>query len=199
LHYWIKKYENKEDHSYDGLIWIYNSYENWQDQFPFWSEKTIRRIIGGLEKSGLLISGNYNRAGFDQTKWYTLAYDLIDKIPGPSAQTGRPSGQNDQTMWSSCPDDEDKMTRPIPEITDSENTNKDNNRKKEGQPSVTPSPSAPSGRTAFSSEFSEPTSPLKEKEEQPKTTAPPPNRRGHPLTTEAERGADCLRGGSCGR
>jgi len=37
LHYWL----NRSDHERDGHKWVYNSYKEWQKQFPFWSERQL--------------------------------------------------------------------------------------------------------------------------------------------------------------
>lgn len=36
-----------------------------------------------MENNDLLISGNYNHAGFDNTKWYTINYTAIKKMMEP--------------------------------------------------------------------------------------------------------------------
>lgn len=94
IHYWlcIKK-ENNQDYI-DGHYWVYNTYEQWNEQFPFWSTTTIRRNITKLENNGLLIAGNYNQAGFDKTKWYTINYAVLDNICS--------SAQNGHIVCSSC-------------------------------------------------------------------------------------------------
>ncbi|HHW5040793.1 TPA: conserved phage C-terminal domain-containing protein [Staphylococcus aureus] len=107
MHYWL----NRSNHDYDGKLWIYNSYPKWIEQFPFWSESTIKRAITSLEKQGLLHVGNYNKAGFDRTKWYSINYFTLNQL------VTRASGQNDPTMRSKWSDDEVKMNRPIPETT----------------------------------------------------------------------------------
>ncbi|WP_213606306.1 DnaD domain protein [Staphylococcus capitis] len=94
IHYWL----NTSKHHHDGKKWIYNSYPEWQKQFPFWSERTIKRIFGSLEKQNLLHVGNYNKAGFDRTKWYSVNYETLNKL------VARPSGQNDPTMMSNWHD-----------------------------------------------------------------------------------------------
>jgi hypothetical protein len=38
LHYWT--ISCKKNHE-DGHVWIYNTYAQWQNQFPFWSEVTV--------------------------------------------------------------------------------------------------------------------------------------------------------------
>ncbi|MEJ7260272.1 DnaD domain protein, partial [Staphylococcus epidermidis] len=67
-------------------------------QFTFWSERTIKRTFGSLEKQNLLHVGNYNKAGFDRTKWYSVNYETLNKL------VERPSGQNDPTMRSNWHD-----------------------------------------------------------------------------------------------
>ena len=111
MHYWL----NMSKHNYDDKKWIYNSYTKWVLQFPFWSESTVKRAIGSLEKQNLLYIGNYNKAGFDKTKWYSINYEELNK------RVTRPSGQNDPTMSSKWSDDEFNLNRPIPETT-TENT-----------------------------------------------------------------------------
>lgn len=82
LHYWLA--ESK--HTYDGYQWVYNTYEGWHGQFPFWSTSTIRRIIGRLEKEGFIISGNYNRFKMDKTKWYRINYEYLEALMNEDAQ-----------------------------------------------------------------------------------------------------------------
>ncbi|HHW9787946.1 TPA: DnaD domain protein, partial [Staphylococcus aureus] len=84
---------NNSKHKYDGKTWIFNSYPEWQKQFPFWSLITIKRTIYSLEKQNLLLIGNYNKAKFDKTKWYTINYQTIEGMI-------RPSYQNDTTSVS---------------------------------------------------------------------------------------------------
>lgn len=76
LHYRLEhaKYE------IDGHRWVYNTVNDWSKQFPFWSQRTLARTISSLEKRKLVLTGNYNRKGFDRTKWYTIDYDLLDQL-----------------------------------------------------------------------------------------------------------------------
>lgn len=89
MHYWI----NKSNHIHDNKRWIYNSYKEWEQHFPFWSNATIRRTISSLEKQELVLVGNYNKAGFDKTKWYSINYS---KLEGVSKRVA----QNEQTICS---------------------------------------------------------------------------------------------------
>ncbi|AIM15146.1 hypothetical protein HW35_01565 [Bacillus sp. X1(2014)] len=76
IHYWV----SMSNHVIEGRKWIYNTYKDWQQQFPFWSESTIKRTIHSLEKQGLLISGNWNRTKMDKTKWYTIHYEQLEAL-----------------------------------------------------------------------------------------------------------------------
>lgn len=92
LHYWLngksaKKRENK--------WWIYNTYEAWQGQFPFWSIATIKRILTSLSKQNLIVKGNFNSKGFDKTVWYTINYLELKQV-------SQRLGQNDPTIGSKC-------------------------------------------------------------------------------------------------
>jgi len=80
LHYWVQITSNiRDDHK-----WVYNSYEEWQKQFPFWSTTTIKRALLSLEEQGLVISGVFNNSPWDKTKWYRIDYDRLVSPIGPS-------------------------------------------------------------------------------------------------------------------
>lgn len=76
VHYWL----GKSNHNHDGRKWIYNTYDGWQEQFPFWSKNTIIRAIKKLEEKGLLLTGNYNKLAIDKTKWYSIDYDALNSL-----------------------------------------------------------------------------------------------------------------------
>lgn len=80
IHYWIEKKKENQTDFHDGHYWVYNTYKAWQRQFPFWSISTIKRIISSLEKKGILLSGNFNKMTIDRTKWYSINYELLDKL-----------------------------------------------------------------------------------------------------------------------
>jgi len=87
VHYWLNPDFN--DNLFEGKHWVHNTFTQWQKQFFFWSRKTIKRTIAGLEDSGLLIS--FVTVGFKKTKYYTLNYDLLGRIslPGVHAYSAR--------------------------------------------------------------------------------------------------------------
>lgn len=125
LNYWLN---GKSAKLINGRKWIYNSYKQWQkDNFPFWSLATVRRAIENCEKKGLIITGNFNKAGFDKTKWYSIDYDAVDR--GMSKRVA----QNEQTDCSKrangVAQNEQTNTRDYSEITTEITT--DNNSRAE--------------------------------------------------------------------
>ncbi len=77
LHYWLN---SKSVKNINGHKWIYNTYKDWQKQFPFWSVSTIKRTIASLEEKNLIIKGNFNKAGFDKTIWYSINYSAVKRL-----------------------------------------------------------------------------------------------------------------------
>jgi Fe2+ or Zn2+ uptake regulation protein len=102
IHYWIQINQKTNQNFHNGEYWTYNSYENWQKQFPFWSVTTIRRALVALEKHGLVVVGNFNRKNFDRTRWYRIDHKRFAELIGCSCV------QNGQIEYS-------KLARPIPE------------------------------------------------------------------------------------
>ena len=70
--FWIKKNETNNKNFYDGYTWTYNSAESFNKLFPYITPSKIRRCLLKLEELNVLKSGNYNKAGYDKTKWYTI-------------------------------------------------------------------------------------------------------------------------------
>ncbi|MCJ1786326.1 conserved phage C-terminal domain-containing protein [Staphylococcus warneri] len=137
IHYWL----GSSKHIHDGFNWIYNSYKEWEEQFPFWSNVTIRRTITSLEKQNLIITSNYNKAGFDKTKWYTINYLELEGVSKRVAQ-------NEQTMWSKRANgvaqneqvEQLKMSKPIPETTQETTSETSTRDILSGNPTVSPIP-----------------------------------------------------------
>ena len=92
IHYWIDPRINKN--LFDGRLWVHNKYEDWQHQFPFWSEITIRRTMKELEKQQL-ISCRMAKSRFDRVKFYTVNYDVLSNLTSKCVAPS-PTDQNDQ-------------------------------------------------------------------------------------------------------
>lgn len=123
LHYWNDINEKSGNNFKDGYYWVYNSYAKWaENDFPYWSTDTIKRIVNSLEEIGVVVSANYNKYKIDKTKWYRIdcekLQEIIDLVKNYEAENGgeevnisqqegvlRPmDGDFRQTIGASCPD-----------------------------------------------------------------------------------------------
>jgi hypothetical protein len=95
LHYWLENTKTKGA-KYQDEKWIYNSYKEWrEDNFPFWSEHTIRRIFKSLEKQGLIIVAQQNTYRWDHTKYYRIDYEKLNEISSNLDTSSVQLGQTD--------------------------------------------------------------------------------------------------------
>jgi len=77
LHYWLQK--SRKEH--EGRVWIYNTIDEWQEQFPFWSTDAIHRVIKSLRKSGVLLTTDkLNKSRMDRTLWFAIDYGVLIDI-----------------------------------------------------------------------------------------------------------------------
>lgn len=76
IHYWL----GISKHVIEERTWVYNTYEEWQKQLPFWLVSTIKRTIRSLEMMGLLLSNNWNEMKMDKTKWYSIDYEKVKEL-----------------------------------------------------------------------------------------------------------------------
>lgn len=98
VNYWLK--ETTSGLERDGVRWIYNTTEQWLEQFPFWSESTLKRTFTRLKSLGVLKIEQLNKSQRDMTNYYTINYEseLLDEVKvtkSKGAKCALPSGQND--------------------------------------------------------------------------------------------------------
>ncbi|WGL96526.1 conserved phage C-terminal domain-containing protein [Arsenophonus nasoniae] len=141
VQYWLTETDSGIKH--EGRRWIYNTFEKWLEQFPYFSEKTLKRAFTSLKKIGVLSIEQLNKRNHDRTNYYAINYDHevlndhfdVDEKPAKPAR--KPSkiriGQNDpieqaktdSSSGSNWPDrqsqndpmDKVKMTRSLTEST----------------------------------------------------------------------------------
>jgi hypothetical protein len=115
IHYWLNSIKTT-GRIVDGEKWIYNSISSWAENFPFWSENTIRRALQNLETLGLIKSRNdLNKIKIDQTKWYTINYEALKGLPFVNIH--KPVTQNGQASYPEWVDQPTILGKPIPETT----------------------------------------------------------------------------------
>ncbi|MCI2659557.1 conserved phage C-terminal domain-containing protein, partial [Enterobacter hormaechei] len=98
VNYWLKETTSGLEH--DGVRWIYNTNEQWLEQFPFWSESTLKRTFTRLKNLGVLKVEQLNKSQRDMTNYYTINYesDLLDEVKVTKSNSSKctlPSGQNE--------------------------------------------------------------------------------------------------------
>lgn len=91
LDYWL----SRSKHRIEGRAWVYNTYDAWQAQFPFWSRRTIQATFRRLERLGVVESTQrHNRSRWDKMKWYTINYAKLGELaPQPPAEDSADEGQ----------------------------------------------------------------------------------------------------------
>ena len=114
IHYWLEINKKADKNFKEGHYWTFNSYNEWEKQFPFWSKRTIQRAITSLEKSNLIITGNFNKLKIDRTKWYRINYEMLERLENMTC------GQNGTTNMTECRNQDDNLELPLPK-TNTEN------------------------------------------------------------------------------
>ena len=81
IHYWI---ENKycAGHIHEGKKWVYNTVSQWNEQFPFISVSTIKRVMVDLRDKNLIHVEKLSKDGLNHTNYYTINYEQIEVIRG---------------------------------------------------------------------------------------------------------------------
>ncbi|AFV50664.1 replication initiation O-like [Pseudomonas phage AF] len=72
LKYWLTNDQVGRFH--DGKRWVWNTLPEWQKQFPFWSEDTIKRALASLRSRGVLLVEQLNKAKHDRTNFYSIDF-----------------------------------------------------------------------------------------------------------------------------
>ncbi|MEZ2895875.1 conserved phage C-terminal domain-containing protein [Providencia rettgeri] len=108
IQYWLSDESSGID--FEGNRWIYNTIEQWHEQFPFFSESTIKRGLANLKKLGVLNVEQINKRNHDRTNYYSInhGHELLSEEVKMTHSNSSPkdnrTGQND-------PIDKRKMKR----------------------------------------------------------------------------------------
>lgn len=143
LHYWlgVSKFVR------DEKKWVYNTYDEWLDQFKYMSLSTLKRIIKSLKDQGLLCVEQFDNKRSNQVNYYAINYEVLNKIGEENSQT---IDSIDEVKMNQCngskwtdglgqnePMDKVKMNQsplgqnePICNTRDSQETSQENNKKK---------------------------------------------------------------------
>lgn len=83
LHYWLQHSENYRD----GHCWVYNTIDEWNEHFFWWSSRKLQRIIAKLKcvviggkEYHILITKNLNDNRLNQRRWFRLDYEELHRL-----------------------------------------------------------------------------------------------------------------------
>lgn len=77
IHFWLEE----SDHEHDGATWIYNTYDEWEAQFPFMSRRELIRAMKRLVDDLKLVKvKRFNQNNWDRTNWYTILYPAVEQL-----------------------------------------------------------------------------------------------------------------------
>jgi len=98
IRFWLNHNKANRTHINDGYVWTYNSARAFAELFPYWSSNKIQKTLRKLESEGVIITGNYNKAKYDKTKWYSLPEFFVGSKSDPSAKRLNGSSQKAQPI-----------------------------------------------------------------------------------------------------
>ena len=127
--YWLEDTTSGVEH--DGKRWVYNTIEDWTNQFPFWSSDTVKRALTSLKKRDLIFVEQLKKAQHDRTNYYAINHAnplLTDEGKLPSSKdascthrTGQSApidqGNLNSSMGANCPRLTENTTESTTEIT----------------------------------------------------------------------------------
>lgn len=79
VHYWLELNKKNKINFHEGKHWTYNTINEWQEEFSFWSKETVKRAFNKLRDLGIIQVGNFNVYKMDRTLWYTIDYDKLNE------------------------------------------------------------------------------------------------------------------------
>ena len=97
---------------HDGRWWTHNSVRTFQETFPWWTQKQLRRIIQSCRDQGALLAGNFNRDKRDHTGWYSPSEELLELYGGDGSL-----GPNGQMEVPKRADERAQMGKALPWYT----------------------------------------------------------------------------------
>jgi hypothetical protein len=83
--FWIDKNVANKHNYHDGRTWVYNSVTAFERQFPFMTARQLRHSLSKLVEANVILTGNYNKTGYDKTKWYAFVDEKLFGINYPGA------------------------------------------------------------------------------------------------------------------
>lgn len=106
VQYWLSRSNNE----FEGRKWVYNTIEEWNNQFPWLSERGVRDRFNSLIDKGVILTANFNKAKFDRTKWYSIDYDKLNLLFANENSAKKPATTHSEVSSES---NRKKVTNPF--------------------------------------------------------------------------------------
>lgn len=108
--FWYRTNKAENRNFRDGRWWTYNSIKAFDEVFPWWSTKQLRRIANSCRDQGALIVGEYNEDRRDRSLWYTPGDELLalyglaetGKCICPNGQMHEPERAHEDAQMGKC-------------------------------------------------------------------------------------------------
>lgn len=131
VEFWCSVNQQKAnpDSFHDGRWWMFNSTRAMANDLRYFTAPQIWRLLDKLVKDGALIVGNYNKRGFDRTRWYTLGDEVlrITKSQNAFYENENSILRNREMDVTKSQNASHETVRPIPIENPIENVNKEPN------------------------------------------------------------------------
>lgn len=119
LIFWYRTNRGDGRNFRDGRWWSHNSIKAYEEVFPWWSAKQVRRIIDSCKAKGAVLAGNYNQDRRDRTFWYSPSDEVLALYgePAPTqdeAETGKCNCPNGQMQVAEGADSFAQTGTPLP-------------------------------------------------------------------------------------
>lgn len=112
IRWWIRHNAANGQNQIDGKTWTFNTVKAWQSQFPFLTEKQVRKALENLRDAVILITAHHSPHGWDRTLSYALADEtgiVVEAAPSaPQGKSDRPQEAN-----GSAPEGQSSTTDPL--------------------------------------------------------------------------------------
>lgn len=76
VHYWL----NHATTTHKGQKYVYKTVNEWQAEFPFWSERTIKTAFANLKAAGLILVEKLSKDNRNRVNYYSVDYEKLAEL-----------------------------------------------------------------------------------------------------------------------
>ena len=137
IQYWLKNPKSGRVGK-DGRKYIRDTYDEWHNQIPWLSVRSIKIRLKSLKDKGIVITENLNKSNFDRTQWYSIDYDKLnefmqkdsEKSSHSQSEESSPS-QSEENSRSESEESSPTIPKTSPKTSSETSTNKNNSSSKD--------------------------------------------------------------------